>query len=82
MAAKLSSCLARKVSHVRLTEEQKVQDFVSHGVPDHYAKFLTSLEVSAADGGQEITNDVVEKVTGRRPKNFDTFTQEKKAAWQ
>lgn len=32
-----------------------------------------------AGGGEIRVNDVVEEVTGRPPKNFDTFVQENKA---
>ena len=55
---------------------------MNYGVPEHYAKFLTALEVSAAGGSEDKMNDVVEKVTGRAPKNFDSFAQENKTVWQ
>lgn len=55
---------------------------MSHGVPDRLAHVLTLLEVLTAGGGEARENDVVQKVTGRPPKNFDTFVQENKAAWE
>lgn len=81
MAATLSSALGRKVEHVKLNEEQKFQSLVKVGVPEHFAKFLTYLEVSAAGGEEDRMNDAVEQVTGRPPKTFDTFAQENKAVW-
>lgn len=55
---------------------------MSYGLPEHYAKLLTSLEVSAADGVEDRINDAVERVTGRPPQKFDAFAQEHKTAWQ
>lgn len=67
---------------MKLTEEERLQDLMSYGLSDHYAKFLTSLELSAAGGEEDRMNDVVEKLTGRRPKHFGTFAQENMAVWQ
>lgn len=82
MAAKLSKCLGREIEHVKLTEEQRLQGLVGAGLPEHYAKFYVWLEVRTAKGGEERMNDVVKQLTGRPPKDFDTFAQENKAAWQ
>lgn len=82
VAAKLSSALGRKIEHVKLTEEQKFQSLVKVGLPDHFGKFLTHLEVSAAGGEEETMNDTVEQMTGRPPKTFDTFAEENRAVWQ
>ena len=68
--------------HVKLTADERSQDLKSHGVPDRLADVLTLLEVLTAGAGEARENDVVQKVTGRPPKNFDTFVQENKAAWQ
>ncbi|OZJ04494.1 hypothetical protein BZG36_02663 [Bifiguratus adelaidae] len=82
IAAKLSSCLGREVVHVKLTDEQRTQRFMSYGLPEHYANFLTSLEVSAASGVEDRMNDAVERVTGRPSQKFDVFAQQHKTAWQ
>lgn len=68
--------------HVKLTGDKRSQDLKSHGVPDSFAELLTGLEVLTAGGGEVRKNDVVEEVTGRPPKNFDTFLRENRAAWQ
>jgi festuclavine dehydrogenase len=81
IAKKLSSSLGRKVVHVKLTEEQRIQKFLSFGMPEHYAKFLTFLEGSAAKGEEERMNDAVERVTGRPSQNFDSFAQQHKMEW-
>ena len=55
---------------------------IKSGMPEHYAKFLTSLEVRSANGREGTMNDDIEKVTGRPPQKFDAFVQENKAVWQ
>jgi len=82
VAEKLSNALGRKIEHVKLTEEQRYQGLLSAGLPDHFARFMTNLEVLAKGGEEDRMNDAVEKVTGRPPKSFDTFAQENKAVWQ
>lgn len=81
VAEKLSSCLGRRVSHVRVREEERVKQYLASGLPEFLAKFLTFLEVLTAKGGGEGLNDVVERVTGRPPQTFDAFVQEHKVAW-
>lgn len=82
IAAKLSNCLGRKIEHVKLSEEERTKKLMSFGLPEDYAKFLTYLEVTSARGSEDMMNDAVEKVTGRRPQTFDAFANENMAVWQ
>ena len=82
IAAKLSRYLGREVVHVKLSDEERIQKFMSLGMPQHSAKFLTSLEGMAADGLEERRNDAVERVIGRPPRTFDAFVQEYKTVWE
>ena len=68
--------------HVKLTGEERSQDLKSHGVPGPFAELVSIFEIMTASGGEARENHVVEEVTGRPPKNFDTFVQENKAVWQ
>lgn len=81
VAAKFSSGLGRKIVHVRVSKEESAQHHMEAGVPEHYAKFLAWLE---ADYTKRVltTNDVVERVIGRPPQNFDAWIQENKSALQ
>jgi hypothetical protein len=79
---KLSSGLGRDVVHVKLPEEQMVQRFLNLGLPEHYAKFLASIEVTTANGVEERLNGDVERVIGRPPQTFDAWVQQNKTAWQ
>ena len=82
IVAKFSSGLGRELVHIKLSEEEQIQRMIKSVMPEHYAKFLTSLEVRSANGREETMNDDVEKVTGRPPQKFDALVQENKAVWQ
>lgn len=82
LAAKLSSSLGREIVHVKLTRDERSLDLKSNGVPDQLADVLTQYEVSTAGGVEARENDVVQTVIGRPAKNFDTFIQENKVAWE
>jgi festuclavine dehydrogenase len=75
-------CLGREIVHVRLSETERVQQYLSKGLPDFYAGILTYLEVGSAGGMEERLNGDVEKVTGRPPQKFDDWVQENKAVWE
>ena len=65
--------------HVKVSETERVQQYLDKGLPEFYAKFLTSLEVGSAGGMEERVTDDVERVTGRPPQKFDDWVQENKA---
>ncbi|KAH7913742.1 hypothetical protein BJ138DRAFT_1133892 [Hygrophoropsis aurantiaca] len=83
IAAKLSQGLGRDILHVKLSEEQNVQRYLNLGLPEVYAKFLTSLEIGSADGMEERLKDDhdVERVTGRPPLTFDSWVYQHASAW-
>jgi hypothetical protein len=81
IADTLSEVLGRKIEHVKLDEESRVQGLTQAGVSEYYAKFLTRLEVLASTDFEKAQNDVVERVTGQAPKSFQTFAEENKAKW-
>ena len=68
--------------HIKRSEQERVEQFMSTHMSEQFAKFITSIEVSSASGAEDRMNDVVEKVTGRSPKNFDAWVEENKTAWQ
>ncbi|KAG4428982.1 hypothetical protein IFR05_015535 [Cadophora sp. M221] len=81
-AAKLSKALGRDIVHVRLNQEQTVQQYMKIGLPQAAAGFMTWLEFNTSNGSEEMANDVVEQLTGRPPKTLDAYIQENKATWQ
>jgi len=80
-AAKFSKALGREIVHVRLNQEQTAQQYVKIGLPQAAAGFMAWLESNTASGQEATTNDDVERLTGRAPKNLDTYIQENKNAW-
>ncbi len=81
-AAKLSKVLGREIVHVKLSEQELMQQYLKIGLPQHVAGYLTYLEAITAKGNEDMTNDVVLRVTGRPPKTLDEYIQENKTAWQ
>ena len=43
------------------------------GVESEYADMLAQLDTFVKEGKEEVLNDVVEKVTGRKPRRFEDF---------
>ncbi|KAJ5673956.1 hypothetical protein N7462_009395 [Penicillium macrosclerotiorum] len=82
VAAKLSQALGRRVEHVKLTADERVQAFLKAGLSDYYANFLVNVETKKEDLGRFLHEDAIRKVTGKTPKTFDEFIQENKAIWE
>ncbi|KAL8717228.1 MAG: hypothetical protein Q9225_005513 [Loekoesia sp. 1 TL-2023] len=81
VAGKFSKGLDRPIKHIKLSEEDKANKYQELGVPEYLAKFLAMLEALTAKGIIEQTNDDVQKVVGKPPRNLDTWIQENKTAW-
>jgi festuclavine dehydrogenase len=82
-AALISSKLGHTVTHVRITEEQFKEGIMKHGVEEDFAGMLASLDTHVSQGLEARLNDVVEKVTGKKPKTFEVFVDEcvEKGVW-
>ncbi|KAI9702943.1 MAG: hypothetical protein M1836_008157 [Candelina mexicana] len=83
-AAKLSNGLGRQVQRIKVNESEKADIYIKHGAPDipeMHSRFLANLETKTANGGENEINDIVEKVTGKKPVTFDQFVAENKAVW-
>ncbi|KAF7517125.1 hypothetical protein G7054_g13906 [Neopestalotiopsis clavispora] len=81
IAEKLSKLLGRKIEHVKLDEEGRIQGLVQAGLSDYFARFLTRLELSASRNSEMATSNAIESVTGHLPKSFEEFVQENRAVW-
>ncbi|TIA48117.1 NAD(P)-binding protein, partial [Aureobasidium pullulans] len=82
IAEKLSIHLSKKITHVKLSPEQRIQGFKDVGLPLHMSSFLTNLEMMAAEGKEAWEGNDVELVTGRKPMSFDAFVQKNKQVWE
>ncbi|KAL8825845.1 MAG: hypothetical protein Q9170_007637, partial [Blastenia crenularia] len=76
----LSNVLGRRITHVNCTEKQMAERLMKFGLDKAFAELLSSLDTRIKSGAEDIQNDVVEQVTGRPPKTFRSFAEEKKGA--
>lgn len=49
--------------------------------PAPFAGFMVNLEKFAAGGGEDYMDDTVEKLTGSKPVDLDSFIKQKKPIW-
>ena len=54
---------------------------IDAGLPEEMAKFLTGLEIMAAEGKETWQGNDVELVTGKKAISFDEFVVANKQAW-
>ena len=81
VAALFTEILGRKVSHVRVTKEQLVENFLKFGMPESYAGRLADGEHRASFNEFAILNDTVAQVTGRAPLSVRAYIEKHKQAW-
>lgn len=75
VAEKLSSALGREIKYVAIPPDAFRQGAKAAGLPDFYIDAL--LDLDAFYGAYEQTvADSVERVTGRKPHNFDEFARD------
>jgi hypothetical protein len=71
---------------VKLSPEEAEKRFLEMGMTEHYAKFMTGLEIETARGMEEKMWEeakwTTESVTGRRATRFDVWAKENKKAWK
>jgi hypothetical protein len=66
---------------VKLDEQGRIDGLLQAGVSDYLARFLTRLELKAAEDVENVTSDDVQKMTGHAPKTFKQFAEDNKAVW-
>lgn len=81
VAAKISSELGHEIVHINVPPEQRRAAMLGAGFPEFLADFLVKTEIGSAKGEDDLSNDEVERVTGRPPMTFDAFVRENKKIW-
>ena len=77
----ISDEIGRRVKFTDLTMEEYVQQLKQHELPQDYIDLITYLYSEVMDGlNSSVTHDL-EKVLGRKPRDFRTFVRESKVAW-
>lgn len=66
-AALISSVTGRAVRHCRLSRAELAGRLAGFGLPADYAALLADMDHAAAEGAEDRTTDVVERITGRPP---------------
>ena len=74
--------LGRKITHNSVSQEELATEFKTRGLPHEISDLLAGADVSISKGSEEIMNDVVEKVTGKKPLSFREFAERYKSVWQ
>ena len=82
VAALLGEARGRAVRHVALSEAEATAYWLRHGMPPDYAALLSAADVAISQGSENRTTDVVERVTGRPPRDLVDFARENAAAWR
>ncbi|KXJ91368.1 hypothetical protein Micbo1qcDRAFT_195479 [Microdochium bolleyi] len=81
LAATFTEVLGRKITYHELTEQELMERHISFGLPKEYAPILASLDTIIRNGAEDRINNLVEEVTGRRPRSFRQFVEEEKETW-
>lgn len=75
VAELISEKLGRKITQVDITEQQ-FADGMKGFVAADYADMLAKLETAVREGQEERLNDVVLKVTGKKPRGLGEYVDE------
>ncbi|AFE10890.1 NmrA family protein [Corallococcus coralloides DSM 2259] len=81
LAAILSRVSGRPIRHVHATPEEAQRHLQASGMPEIYARFLTLLDTSIRDGAENRVTDTVLRVTGRPPRDFESFVRAHPNVW-
>lgn len=73
VARMLTETRGRTVRHVRLSAAELAQRFETYGLPASYASTLAALDREIAEGSEDRVTNEVERWTGRKPNDFQTF---------
>ncbi|KAI2616063.1 putative ergot alkaloid A [Hypoxylon sp. NC1633] len=81
LAEIFTSVLGRKITYQEIDEATLAAVYEKNGVPAEFAKLVASMDTMIKNGAEDRINDVVESVTGRKPRSFREFVEANKAVW-
>lgn len=82
LAKIMSEILVRTITHIALATEERIKQLSSAGLPDQYAQFIAFLERRTAQGTEDHTNDVVQRIAGREGITWRDFVERHKEIWK
>lgn len=78
----LSEVTGKQIIHVNLTVDELAERHIKNaGLSEEYAQVLASMDIPIKDGSEERLNELVLRVTGRKPKTFREFAVQNKLVW-
>ncbi|KAF3762251.1 NAD(P)-binding protein [Cryphonectria parasitica EP155] len=78
----IADVTGKKVVHVDLTGDELVARHVQNlGLPEEYARIMAGMDEAIKHGSEEKLNDVVQSMTGKKPRTFREFAEANKAVW-
>jgi uncharacterized protein YbjT (DUF2867 family) len=81
-AKTISAGIGRTVNHVTVTPEQAVETMKQWQMPDFVVDVMDSLNRIIGAGYAAGVSPDVENILGRKPRTFEAFVQDAKAAWE
>lgn len=81
VAAILSRVTGQKIIYENISSSEMRENLLSAGLPTPYTEFLLMILDFFRQGYAERTTDVVEKITGRKPRSFENYAQDYKHTW-
>jgi hypothetical protein len=82
IASILSEVLGRTIVHVNLSHTELEKRHMESGIPEDYARMLSTMDTSIKFGAEDRTNDAVFVITGTAPKKFRDFAKSAKDVWE
>lgn len=82
VAKAIGRAIGKEVTYVDVPEEAAKQGMLQYGAPEWMANAMMELHWICKQGWAGGTTDAVEKLTGRKPIDFETFAKDNAAAWQ
>ncbi|KAK0667621.1 hypothetical protein QBC41DRAFT_323667 [Cercophora samala] len=82
IAEVLTEVLGRKIVHVDLSSAELEKRHTRFGMPEEYARMMSSMDTAIKFGAENRTNDVVFSVTGTAPKKFRDYAMSVKDVWE
>jgi (4-alkanoyl-5-oxo-2,5-dihydrofuran-3-yl)methyl phosphate reductase len=72
----LARVLGRQLRIVEVPAETAAQELVKNGIPPHVARAVGESFAAIRDGQAASITDTVERVTGRKPRSFESWVRE------
>lgn len=77
----LSKVSNRRITYEEISSKQMFENLIAAGLPKPYSEFMLMILEFFKLGYSERITDSVEKITGKKPINFETYANDYKDSW-